>query len=338
MNPETLRDIGFTLLGGSVHAAVLGCVVIAIRAALGRHLAPRWRCVLWMIVIARLVWPWSLPSPVSLFNITGPILPRINVAAVPLEGWPWIATLWLVIAAALLGRAILGQIRSWWWLRRAQPVDSWEAWWLWEQCKEESGMRTPVAILESARVQSPCLLGLVNTRLLVPQGFATTFSVEEMRLIFLHELAHLRRGDLVLNWLMEIVRAFHWFNPIVWIACKKLREDREEACDAHALAARPGSNQTYGRTLLKFLESMTDRLPGAVGSMFVGFSGPEDPAPESLMNRIKAIARFSTNRRTWVVGLCTVLAVALVGLTDADSNHPVNAAAAAAAAAAAQGS
>lgn len=143
-----------------------------------------------------------------------------------------------------------------------------------------------------------------------------------MRLIFLHELAHLKRGDLLLNWMMEIVRAFHWFNPLVWVVCRKLREDREEACDADALAARPGSNQTYGKTLLKFLESMTERIPGAVGNMFVGFSGPEDRAPESLMNRIKAIARFSTNRRTWVVGFCTVLAVALVGLTDADSSHP----------------
>jgi len=319
MSPETLRDLGLALVAASVHAGILGIAILLARALLGRHLGPEWRCLLWLLVIVRLSWPVHLPSPVSLFNLTGPILPSLNAAPLSPANWGQIATIWAVGAAFLLIRTLFGHASAWWMIRDARPVNSWETWWLWEQCRHEFGLPAPVAMLETARVQSPCLIGSIRPRLLVPPRFTESFSAEEMRLVFLHELAHLRRGDLLWNWLLEIVRAVHWFNPVVWIACGKLREDREEACDADALASHPGSNQTYGRTLLKFLEIMST-APSRLTSAFVGFNG-EPHAPESLVHRVRAIARFRIQHRTWVVGVCTVLAFTLIGLTDADRSQ-----------------
>ena len=323
MNPETVRDLGLALLGASSHAAILGMAILGVRSLLGRHLGPEWRCLLWLVVIVRLAWPIQLPSPVSLFNLTGPLLPRLSAAEIPAEHWNAIAVAWFVGASILLIRTLFGHAKAWWIIRDARPIDSWEVWWLWESCRLESGISAPVRLMETGRVRSPCLIGSLQPRLLVPVGFSMTFSQEEMRLVFLHELGHLRRGDLLWNWLLEIVRAVHWFNPVVWIVYRKLREDREEACDADALSSTPGCNQTYGRVLLRVLELMSTG-PTRIGQALLRFDGGAE-APESLVHRVRAIARFRTEHRTWVVGFCTVLAFILVGLTDgepATSGHP----------------
>lgn len=317
MNPETLRDLGLTLLGSSAHAAVLGLAILAVRRLLGRHLGPEWRCLLWLLVIIRLAWPIQLPSPVSLFNLTGPILPRLPMAEIPVEHWDWIAKGWATVACILLMRTVLGHLITRWRLRNALPVESWEVWWLWESCRQESGIVGPVRLLQSPMVKSPCLLGSFHPRLIVPPGFSQAFTQEEMRLVFLHELGHLQRGDLLWNWLLEVVRAVHWFNPVVWIVDAKMREDREEACDADALATIPGSNQTYGRVLLRVLERVS-ATPSRFTNAFVGFHGRSD-APVSLLHRVRAIARFRSHHRTWVVGFCTLIAFILVGLTDGES-------------------
>lgn len=326
MNPETLRDLGLTLLGSSVHAAILGLAVLAVRRLLGRHLGPEWRCLLWLLVIIRLAWPLQLPSPVSLFNLTGPILPRLSAAEIPVGHWEWIAKTWLIVACILLLRTALAHLITRWRLRDAIPVDSWEVWWLWESCRQESGIVGPVRLLQSPAVKSPCLLGALQPRLIVPPEFPQSFSQEEMRLVFLHELGHLRRGDLLWNWLLEVARAVHWFNPVVWVVDNKMREDREEACDADALASIPGSNQTYGRVLLRVLELMSS-APSRLTNAFVGFHGRTD-APVSLIHRVRAIARFRSHHRTWVVGFCTLIAFILVGLTDGESKPAASAGAA----------
>ena len=56
------------LLRHSWQAGVLIVLVLAVQWALGRRISPRWRYSLWLLVVARLLWPWTIPSPVSLFN------------------------------------------------------------------------------------------------------------------------------------------------------------------------------------------------------------------------------------------------------------------------------
>jgi TonB family protein len=60
---------------------------------------------------------------------------------------------------------------------------------------------------------------------------ALGWPVERIQLVLAHELAHIRRGDWVVQIAAELVRALHWFNPLFWIACRRLREESEQACD-----------------------------------------------------------------------------------------------------------
>lgn len=168
------------------------------------------------------------------------------------------------------------------------------------------------------RKWGPCLAGLIQPCLLVPPNLGEQFSQKEIRLIFLHEIAHLRRRDLWLNVLLETVRTVHWFNPVVGWILQRWREDREEACDVHALSADRVSNVLYGQVLLKCLERAsgleTDRVAVAWQETL---GGPTILGPSHSGHR-----SVSTGRRTWIVGACTLGVVALLGLTDQEPLPP----------------
>lgn len=319
------------LLRASWQASVLAVVVWLVILALGEHLNARWRCRLWMLVIVRLAWPVSLPSPVSLFNWTGvpfgfeasygtslvigPSLALMRFLESPLIQWTWAA-----VAVVLLVRALAGGFIAVWIRWTGRPVDSWEAWWLLQSCKEVLHLETPVAILESSTVRSPCLLGIWRPKLVLPKGLLTELTCPELRLIFLHELAHLRRRDLALNWLLAAVELIHWFNPLVWFVTRRLRADREEDCDALALATQPTAGRAYGEVMLKLLERVTPGPgnPSSLGTASVGILGDAEPDIRPLLQRLRAIKRFRPDARTGLVGFCTWLAVALIGFTDAE--------------------
>ena len=94
MSSEVIRSLGWDLISGSANAAVLGILVLGVRRLLRRHLSPDWRLILSGLVLARLVWPWEIPSPVSLFNVTAPLLPPITAGSFPVDGWRWCLSAW----------------------------------------------------------------------------------------------------------------------------------------------------------------------------------------------------------------------------------------------------
>lgn len=320
MNTEILRSLGWGLISASAHAVVLGCVVLTVRAFLRRHLSPNWRMALGFVVLARLVWPWEISSPVSLFNVTASLLPPLNAWSVPIEAWWVFVGAWSFGVVIRLGLALRDGIRLRSRIARSQPVDA-RAAELWEEVLEggPSFLRR-IPIRRSPEVEGPCVAGLIRPCLLLPVDLAGRLSDQEIRLVLLHEAAHLRRRDPALNGLLELVHAVHWFNPVVGRVLGRWREDREEACDLHALSAPRVDRLQYGRVLLKCLDPESSGPPAS--SMAMGWQGHGTNAPRSLVYRVEAIARFCPVRRTWLAGGCTLLAVVLLGLTDPEPLPP----------------
>ena len=75
-----------SLLKASWQAAVLILLVLTVQWAFGRRLSPRWRYGLWLLVVARLALPWTLPSSVSVFNLVS--LPNASAAVASLRANP----------------------------------------------------------------------------------------------------------------------------------------------------------------------------------------------------------------------------------------------------------
>jgi hypothetical protein len=181
------------------------------------------------------------------------------------------------------------------------------------ECCERLGMQKRPTLLESIAFSSPALHGLFRPRLLLPKGFAERFSPAELRFVFLHELAHLKRCDLPLNWVMVALQVMHWFNPLVWFGFARWRADRELACDAMALEIA-GQEQSvdYGRTILRLLETVARPMstPGLVGIL-------EDK--RQLRRRIDMIASYIPARGWSRLAMLLIGGLAVIGLTDAQS-------------------
>ncbi len=178
-----------------------------------------------------------------------------------------------------------------------------------ESCQREFGVSEPIELLETDAVQSPALFGLLRLRLLLPRGIGGQFTEPELRYMFLHELAHVKRGDLWLNWLITGLQVAHWFNPILWLGFARLRSDRELACDELALL-RSGDDagRAYGETAVKLLQNLNRpaAIPGLIGIL-------EDK--KQMRRRISMIAAFRKSGRWSALAVLLIAAVAVAALT-----------------------
>ncbi len=179
-----------------------------------------------------------------------------------------------------------------------------------DECLKAMGIHERVTLIETEEVNSPAVYGLWHKRLLLPQGTFERFSSEELRCIFLHELAHLKRRDLEIHWLVAALQAVHWFNPILWLAFARMRADREMACDARALChLDQGEGIRYGETILKLLEGLvrTPAIPGLVGIS-------EDKT--QMKQRMRMIAAFKSPPHRPALAALLVAGLGVIGLTD----------------------
>jgi beta-lactamase regulating signal transducer with metallopeptidase domain len=313
-------------------ASIAIVLVLALQWSLRKWLSPGWRHALWLIVVLRLALPLTWPTSVSVYNLmhfhstavpeTPPVPPAASdeetqsvstrAPAGQTNHWrQYLVWAWLAGVLGLPSYLGLSTWRLGARVRRQRPlIDAWLLNLL-EDCKQEMGLCTPITLIETPAVSSPSLFGFVRPRLLLPEGLASRFSPQELRYIFLHELSHLKRGDIVFNWLAITPLMLHWFNPLVWFAVHRMRADGELACDHLALThTRGAENQSYGRTILKLLENFTGPAlgPGMVGIL---------ENKNEMKRRIDMIAKFRQTTRWPRVSAAAFAALALVTLTDA---------------------
>lgn len=113
---------------------------------------------------------------------------------------------------------------------------------------------TSLPEIGEARVRSPQVAGWWRPRLLVPCGLPALLDAAELEAVLLHELAHLRRGDLRWNLLQRLVLALLWFHPVAWALQAAIARERERCCDA--LAVRHGAHPAaLARALVKLAEA-----------------------------------------------------------------------------------
>jgi beta-lactamase regulating signal transducer with metallopeptidase domain/thiol-disulfide isomerase/thioredoxin len=290
----------------------------------------------------------ALPSPTPPAEPTAGAtatmhLPAIRAASTPklaqsapqpraaIRDWAVILALVWAAGVAMMGaRVVVQNIFFRRRLRLAPSIADRRALDLFAECRSTAGASKPVALVETGMVNSPALYGLFKLRLLLPPGFADRFAPPEMRHIFLHELSHIRRHDLEIQWLMTGLQAAHWFNPVLWLGFRRMAADRELACDELALTiAGEEKGAAYGHTIVKLLECSTAPLPGLVGIM-------EDK--KQIFQRVSMIAAFRRHPRWSATGAATALALALATLTGAQTEKGPTAAAPASPAPSAQSS
>ncbi len=241
-----------------VPLALQGLIVLS-AAAIADRLLPRdvWpelRLAAGTVLQLKLLLPPRLASPIPwthpLAAWTGTIGPSSAMAdaSEALRQWA-IAAGWVWLAGVVLGLALIAsaarRLRRQW--RRAGPAPTEIV----EACRAAAGRLElkrvpPVRLL--ADLETPFVFGAIAPKILLP----AEIGAEEAEHALLHELAHVRRGDLLLAGLVGLVRALYWFHPFVHAAGARLTNLREICCDRSVARRLGAATAQYRRTLLSF--------------------------------------------------------------------------------------
>lgn len=248
-------------------AALLAAVVFAIQLTCARWLRPAQLGLLWSVVLLRLMLPAVPQSPLSLQNLLRTTeTPPLAVAA-PHSEWPpvnasdfqrippavpvpaaiaeeslfdqilnWLPLVWELGCFAILAGTTLRYLFFAFRLRRDGTASDPRLLQLLEDCHARLRIRRPVRLVITTRVRQPAVLGVWRPKLLLPPHVAALGDAD-LRLVLLHELAHVRGWDVAVNWLLLVVRAVHWANPVCWLAASRFLNLREQARDEMVLRA-----------------------------------------------------------------------------------------------------
>ncbi len=237
--------------------------------------------------------------------------PPLPSATWPERALPFALWAWLAGAVVCATRVASAEIRYRSKVAQARKVSDTRLLARFDDVRRKMAVRN-VDLWEWDAARSPVAFGLVRPRLLLPAAIADWLDDEQLTNIFFHELAHVRRRDIAVNWLAAALRVLHWFNPLVWYGLGRMQEDQELSCDALALAhLQPGAARGYGRTIISLLEIVSE--PPAIPST-TGVCG------NSALNkrRIAMVALFKKASLKWsALGLAVAVVIAGVALTNA---------------------
>ena len=168
------------------------------------------------------------------------------------------------------------------------------------RCVERIGVRRRPSLLLGQSGCMPMTWGTWRPSILLPEE-AAGWSEERLQIVLLHELGHIRRRDCLSQWMADLAAAVQWFNPLVHLAGRRMRVEREIACDDLVLSLGNRSSE-YASHLLQVAAAATR---GRLSAAAIGMA-----RPGSLETRIRGILDASRSRRS----LGRVAFVVLVGM------------------------
>ena len=133
---------------------------------------------------------------------------------------------------------------------------------LYIDCLNETNSKNTIPIYSTAFLKSPVLAGFLRPRIYLPIHLisdfnAGTISATDLRYMLLHELQHYKHKDILVGYLINTANVFYWFNPLIGYFLKRIRQERELACDAAVLQLLKETEYTsYGNTLINFAETI----------------------------------------------------------------------------------
>ena len=165
----------------------------------------------------------------------------------------WIVCAWFVVAAVKAVRMAGG----WGYVHAISRHGHTEAPEQWVQLVTrwagQLEIRRRVRLLESRLVQAPIVVGHLKPVIFIPLGLINQLPPDEMESVLLHELAHIRRHDYLVNLMQQLSECVFFFNPgLLWVS-SLLREERENCCDDIAIA-QTGDGVRLVRALVRIKE------------------------------------------------------------------------------------
>ena len=328
------------LLEISWQVAILIGLIFLARWCFGPWISPMWRYALWGLVLIRLLLPALPNSPLSIFNlftpeqtsvqlqaltsgiVTTPIIPSTPTPFQTSQSGAWesggtagsavlIVSIWLLGVLICSLRMIWSHYRLQQLLACLTEIKEPELLTLLTACQRQLGLQQPLQVLAAPFLNGPAVTGLRQPVLLWPPQLNEMLSSTQCRLVLLHELAHIKHRDLLIQGMISLLQAVYWFHPLVWLAFRQMRIDRELACDARVIAlSGQACRQEYGHAILQLVHRPESP---AVLSLSGGY--------RALEQRMRMLARAGS-RAAPLTGAALMIVLAGIGLTGASNPFP----------------
>lgn len=224
-----------------------------------------------------------------------------------------LVTIWFMIFLAkalklVSGLAYIQRVRHY---KTQQPAACWS-----QRVKELAallGVRMPVQLLESGLVTVPMVTGILKPIILVPASLMANLPPDQVEAILLHELAHIRRRDFLVNLAQSFAETLFFFNPAVLWLSSLLREEREHCCDDMAIGVTQSRKQ-YVHALVSFQEyQLENDTPYAMA-----FPGRKN----QLLNRVKRIVNNSNKTLNLTEKAFLVVCIGIILLLSVVVSRP----------------
>jgi GWxTD domain-containing protein len=215
------------------------------------------------------------PAPGDLGD--GSIVANVSARFRASEYLPWLAPFWMAGVLFFQLRALA----NWLAVQRLGQRGACAAAADWQERMERLGARMrvsrPVALLESCLAEVPVVVGCLRPMILMPVGLMTGLKPDQVESILLHELAHIRRHDYLVNLLQIVIEGLVFYHPAVWWMSGVMRAERENCCDDLVVATQ-GDALAYASALTALEDNR-----GAVRNAALAATGG------SLMKRVRRL-------------------------------------------------
>src|ERR1051326_5958876 len=329
----TLNSVAETLNGWGSHfirfvwpvfwqSSLLITAMFMVDFVARRRLRPSVRYALWLIVLAKLLLPPSLAFPTGaawwlrareVLPVTQPtpnyivtygpsrmpvLLPNLSYKVHAPPEVRLSPAGWALVGACSSGLALLTILLGRWRrlrreLRQSGPTPIWLTELLARgQCQARYRRRVRIVLTDASI--SPALWGFFRPVIVLPTTLVDRLGSGQLRAVLLHELFHLRNGDVWINCFQSFLQIVYWWHPLLWFANARIRRVREEAVDDAVRLALGEEAETYPTTLLEVARLALARPLATLG--LVGIL----ESRHALRQRVERLINFPAPRRAGV--------------------------------------
>ncbi|MFC9727483.1 M56 family metallopeptidase [Bacillus cereus] len=332
------------LIETSLMASILVGFILCIKVLFRNKLTPRWQYMLWIVLMIRLLLPWSPDSSYSIYSLlsysssVSEVIPKnmpateniVNIESdrkVELESNSKMVTktsepevkvssekqttfslyklalyVWLVGVIILAVITFLTNRRLYSYIKKQPDITDEQVTTVFNRCKQSMKMKKAVSLRLAGKIASPTVFSFFRPKVLLSKKHMKVLNEQQLQYVFYHELAHIKRNDVAVNWIMYSLILLNWFNPILWYAYFCMREDQELACDAYALTFIDKEEQiAYGHTIITLLEHYSYQVPSLANL---------SRNKRTLKRRIIMIKKFQ--KKSYRLSLLGVIAIAAI--------------------------
>lgn len=340
------------LIETSLMASILVGFILCIKVLFRNKLTPRWQYMLWIVLMIRLLLPWSPDSSYSIYSLlsysssVSEVIPKnmpstesivnietnhtveleSNSETVTKNGEPEVNAsaeqqttfslyklalyVWLAGVIVLAVITFITNRRLYSYIKKQADITDEQVITVFNRCKQSMKMKKAVSLRLAGKIASPTVFSFFRPKVLLSKKHMKVLNEQQLQYVFYHELAHIKRNDVAVNWIMYSLLLLNWFNPILWYAYFCMREDQELACDAYALTFIDKEEQiAYGHTIITLLEHYSYQAPSLANL---------SRNKRTLKRRIVMIKKFQKKSyRLSVLGVIVIVAIASLSLFNA---------------------